>query len=424
MSEPSTSPAIEASLSRCSTPDAAVSNLLVTGIGELVTCDGSGSDGLGIVNDAAVAITDGTVQWVGPSDAVPAEHRELPTSDVEGCSVLPGFIDPHTHSVFAGDRAHEHAMRLAGATYEEIQAEGGGIYSTVEATRNIHLVGLILESRDRVERMLAAGTTTVEIKTGYGLDLATELKMLDAIDAIDASLPIDIVRTFLGAHVIAPEYRDDRDGYVGLVTGPMIEAVASRVDAVDVFCDTIAFSVDEAKRVIAAAKAAGLAVRLHADQLSRSGGTALAADVGAVAADHLDHASDEDIAAMAEAGTVAVLLPGVSLTMQEPPPNARKFLDAGVTVALATDCNPGTSYVETMPFVIALGATTADMTPAEAVLAATTGGAKALGLSDRGSIAQGMLADLVVLAAPTYEHLVYRPDTDLVQRVIKRGVAF
>lgn len=401
-----------------------MSNLLVTGIGELVTCDGSGHDGLGIVNDGAIAVVEGTVRWVGQSADVPPKHRSLPTIDVEDRCVLPGFIDPHTHAVFAGDRAHEHAMRLAGATYEDIQAEGGGIYSTVAATRNIHLVGLILESRDRVERMLASGTTTVEIKTGYGLDVATELKMLDAIDAVDSSLPIDIVRTFLGAHVVAPEYRDDRNGYLDLVTGPMLEAVADRVDAVDVFCDGIAFSIDETRRVLDAAMAAGLPVRLHADQLSRSGGAALAAEVGAIAADHLDHVTDDDLAAMAAAGTVAVLLPGVSLTMQEPPPDARRFLDAGVTVALATDCNPGTSYVETMPFIIALGATTAGMTPAEAVLAATKGGAMALGVRDRGVIAEGMLGDLVVLTAPTHEHLVYRPDSNLIQRVIKRGTAF
>lgn len=401
-----------------------MSNLLITDIGQLVTCDGSGSDGLGIVNDAAVAIADGIIRWIGASGDIPDEHRNLPTIAIEGRCVVPGFVDAHTHAVFAGDRSHEHAMRLSGATYEEIQAEGGGIYSTVAATRETHLVGLILESRDRVERMLASGTTTVEIKTGYGLDVATELKMLDAIDAIDASLPIDIVRTFLGAHVVAPEYLDDRDAYVDLVVGSMMEAVASRVDAVDVFCDSIAFSVEETRRVVDAARAAGLDVRLHADQLSRSGGAALAAQVGAVAADHLDHVNDDDLASLAQAGTVAVLLPGVSLTMQEPPPDARRFLDAGVTVALATDCNPGTSYVETMPFIIALGANTAGMTPAEAVLAATLGGAKALGLDDRGVIAEGMIGDAVVLAAPTFDHLVYRPDSNLVQRVIKRGVGF
>lgn len=398
-----------------------MSDLLVTGIGELVTCDGSGDDGLGIITDAAVAMVGELIQWVGSTHDIPHEYRSLPTTDLEGRAVVPGFVDPHTHVVFAGDRAHEHAMRLAGATYEEIQAAGGGIYSTVAATREKHLVALILESRDRVERMLANGTTTVEIKTGYGLDLATEIKMLDAIDAIDASLPIDIVRTFLGAHVVAPEYGIDREGYVDLVVGPMLDAVADRVDAVDVFCDTVAFTIDEAKRVLDAGQAAGLSARLHADQLSRSGGGMLAATVGAVAADHLDHATDEDINALAEAGTVAVLLPGVSFTMQEPPPDARHFIDAGVTVALATDCNPGTSFVETMPFIIALAATTAGMTPAEALTSATVGGARALGFDDRGILARGKLGDLVVLSAPSHEHLVYRPDGDLVERVIKRG---
>ncbi|KAA3640350.1 MAG: imidazolonepropionase [Armatimonadetes bacterium] len=398
-----------------------MSDLLITNIGQLVTNDGRDDDLLGIITDAAVGIRGGVIAWVGSTDAIPTELGTLPMIDAGGIAIVPGFVDAHTHVVFAGDRAHEHAMRLAGATYEEIQTAGGGIYSTVAATRAANLAELVLGSRGRVARMLASGTTTVEIKTGYGLDTETELKMIDALDAIDASLPIDVIRTFLGAHVVAPEYRDDRSAYVDLVAGEMLDAVSDRVDFIDVFCDDVAFSLAETERIIEAGRAAGLPIRLHVDQLSRSGGAALAASVGAVAADHLDHATDADLASLAAAGTVAVLLPGVSLTMQEAPPDGRRFLDAGVTVAIATDCNPGTSYVETMPFIIALAATTSGFTPQEALWSATAGGAAALGLDDRGVIAEGKLGDLVMLNASSYEHLVYRPDGEVVRRVIKRG---
>ncbi len=399
-----------------------MSNLLITNIGELVTNDPDRGGLSGVVHGAAVVIRDGVIAWVGSVDDIPSEHDSLPVMDVDGAAVVPGFVDAHTHAVFAGDRSHEHAMRLEGASYAEIQATGGGIYSTVRATREASLIELTVQSLSRVQRMLDAGTTTVEIKTGYGLDVATEIKMLDVIEAIDSSLPIDVVKTFLGAHVVAPEFDDDRQGYVDLVSGDMIEAVGGRVDFVDVFCDDIAFTVEETEQIAAAAGRHSIPIRLHVEQLSHSGGAALAARLNAVAADHLNHASDADLAALADAGTVAVLLPGVSLTMQEPAPDGRRFWDAGVRVAIATDCNPGTSYVETMPFIIALAATTAGLTPSEALWAATAGGALALGKPDRGVITAGYLGDLVLLDAPSFEHLVYRPDGDLVDRVIKRGV--
>ena len=399
-----------------------MSNLLITNIGQIVTNDSAHGGPLGIVEEAAVAIREGVIAWVGASTAIPAEFGTLPAIDADGVAVVPGFVDAHTHAVFAGDRSHEQAMRLSGASYADIQAAGGGIYSTVRDTRAASPIELNLESRSRVARMLESGTTTVEIKTGYGLDTPNELKMLDVIDAVDSSVPIDIVRTFLGAHVVGPEFRDDRSGYVDLVVGEMLDAVAGRVDFVDVFCDAVAFTLDETEQIAAAAHTAGIAVRLHVDQLSRTGGGALAARIGAVAADHLDHASEDDLAAIASAGTVAVLLPSVSLMMREPAPDGRRFIDAGVTVALATDCNPGTSYVETMPFIIALAAATSGMTPAEALWSATAGGAAALALTDRGVVAPGKLADVVMLDAPSYEHLAYRPDGDLVRRVIKRGV--
>jgi len=395
--------------------------LLVTDIGQLVTNDESRKGLLGIVEDAAVAIEGGTIVWAGRAEEVPDEYRSFDVHPALGAAVVPGFVDSHTHVVFAGDRSHEFAARLRGATYEELQAAGGGIYSTVRSTRDASLDELAAASLPRIARMLAQGTTTIEIKTGYGLDVATEVKMLDAIDQICNVVPIDAVPTFLGAHVVAPEFHDDRGSYVDLVGGEMLDAVAERVANVDVFCDDGAFTVSEARWIADAARVRGLEVRLHVDQMSYTGGAALAAEVGAIAADHLDHSTDDDIAALAKAGTVAVLLPGVSYAMREPAPDGRRFWDAGVTVAIATDCNPGTAYVETMPFIISLAAVTAGLTPAESLWSATRGGALALGLHDRGTIAPGKIADLVILDAPSYEHLTYRPDGDLVAEVIRRG---
>jgi imidazolonepropionase len=397
-------------------------SLLIVDIGQLVTNNDRHGGLLGVIDEGAVAIEGGEIAWVGRQDDVPGEFHSNNTLSASGSAVLPGFVDSHTHSVFAGDRSHEFAMRLEGATYEQLQASGGGIYSTVHATRRATLDELVDASLGRIARMLANGTTTIEVKTGYGLDVATEVKMLDAIDRICNVLPIDTIPTFLGAHVVAPEYRNDRQSYVELVAGEMMEAVADRVAYVDVFCDDGAFSVEETRIIVLAAKSLDLGVRLHVEQLGHTGGAALAAEVGAVAADHLDHATDEDLAALAAAGTVAVLLPGVSYSMREPAPDGRRFWDAGVTVAIATDCNPGTAYIETMPFIISLAAVACGLTPSESVWAATRGGARALGLHDRGVLAPGMVADLIILDAPSYEHLTYRPDGDLVAQVIKRGI--
>lgn len=396
-------------------------NLLVTNIGQLVTNDERNGGLLGVIEGAAVAIEGGDVVWVGLDERIPERYTSHQVCDVAGAAVLPGFVDAHTHAVFAGDRSHEFAMRLSGARYEQILADGGGIYSTVRATREATLDELVDASLPRIARMLAAGTTTIEVKTGYGLDTATEVKMLDAIDRICNVLPIDTMPTFLGAHVVAPEFADDRGAYLDLVTGAMLDAIADRVAFVDVFCDTAAFTVSETRRIAEAAQERGLALRVHADQLAHTGGAALAAEVGAVAVDHLDYSSDEDLVSLARAGTVAVLLPGVSYSMREPPPDGRRAWDVGLTVAIATDCNPGTSYIETMPFIISLAVVMSGMTPDEAVWSATRGGALALGLHDRGVVAPRHLGDLVVLDAPSYDHLAYRPDGELVAQVIKRG---
>ncbi len=399
-----------------------VNDLLVFNIGSLVTND-LGRDGLlGIVEDAAVAISDGVLEWVGDGADIPAEYGDLPRLDAGGAAVLPGFVDPHTHLVFAGDRSDEFARRLRGESYEEILDAGGGILSTVAATRAASADDLYDSAVDRAWRMLANGTTTVEVKSGYGLNAATEEKMLRVARRIDESLPIDVIPTFLGAHVVPAEYREDRDAYVDLVCGEMLDVCAPLARFCDVFSDEAAFTVEETRRILEAAKNRGLEVRVHADQLGRVGAAHLAAELSAASADHLDHATDEDLTAMSAAGTSAVLLPAVSFSMRLPYPDGRRIWDSGVTVALATDCNPGTANVESMPFVVALAALNMGLTPDEAVWAATRGGALSLRLEDRGHLVPGAVGDLVVLDAPTHLHIPYRPDANLVAAVVKGGV--
>jgi imidazolonepropionase len=402
--------------------DRRTASLVLTGISSLVTNNPVHGGLLGTIGGAAVAIVDGVVSWVGSADSIPGEYGDIELVDVEGRAVLPGFVDAHTHAVFAGDRADEFTQRAAGATYEEILAGGGGIHATVAATRAATLDELVAASTPRIERMLQHGTTTAEVKTGYGLDVESERKILDAILAIDRHLPIDLIPTYLGAHVVPQEFVDMREAYLDRVTGEMLDAVASDVRFVDVFCDDAAFTVAETRRVASAASAVGLPMRLHVDQLSASGGAALAAELGVVSADHLDHASDEDFHHLADAGIVAVLLPGVSWSLRLPAPPGRRAWDAGVTVAIATDCNPGTSYVETMPFVIALAVATTGLTVDEAVWAATRGGALSLDLPDRGAIEVGSVGDLVIVDADTHAHLAYRPDGGLVAATVKRGI--
>lgn len=396
-------------------------SIVLTDIGELVTNDPERDGLLGTVADAAVAVVDGSVEWVGPAAALPPGYRDLRTVDCEGRVVAPGFVDAHTHAVFAGERSAEFARRLAGWSYEAILAEGGGIHATVAATRAASFVDLIGQSLARFGHMARTGTTTVEVKTGYGLDVDTEAGMVAAIRAIDMALPIDLVATYLGAHVVPAEFAGDSDAYVALVCGDMLDAVAADVSFIDVFCDPVAFDVPQARAIASAGSARGLGVRLHADQTARIGATALAAELGAASADHLDHASDADLEMLAEAGTVGVVLPGVAHSMRLPPTDARRIWDAGVSVAIATDCNPGTSWVETMPFVISLAVVDGGLTPDEAMWAATRGGSLSLGRTDIGMVAPGAQGDLVLIDAPTVAHLAYRPDSDLVVRVVKRG---
>lgn len=375
---------------------------VVTGIAELVTNDPGHGGALGVVRDAAVVVEAGRVTWVGPASRAPDADARV---DVGGRAVVPGFVDSHTHAVFAGDRAAEFAARMAGERYG-----GGGIASTVTATRAADDDALRARLRRLVAEMRAQGTTTVEVKSGYGLTVRDEARLLRLAREVTPET------TFLGAHVVPPEWANDRDAYLDLVTGPMLAACAPSARWVDVFCEPgapTAFDEDEARHVLRAGLAAGLQARVHGNQLGPGPGAQLAVEVRAASVDHCTHLDDDDVAALSGSRTVATLLPLVELSTRSPFPDARRLLDAGVVVALATDCNPGTSYSTSMPLAVALAVTAMGMTPAEAVWAATAGGARALRRDDVGVLVPGARADLCVLEAPSYQHLAYRPGVPL-----------
>ncbi|HSM02128.1 MAG TPA: imidazolonepropionase [Acidimicrobiia bacterium] len=396
-----------------------MTSLVITNIGSLIT-NASGVPGdLGIVDHAALAIDGERIAWVGPESDLPDEHRDAPGLDAAGRAALPGFVDAHTHLVFGGDRSEEFARRLRGESYEDTLAAGGGIHSTVAATREASIETLTDGAAARLQRMAGAGTTTAEVKSGYGLRTADERKILEAATEAGRLSRVDVVPTFLGAHV--PERGVDRAEYVDRVVEEMLPECASLARWCDVFCDRGAFTVDDGRRILESARAHGLGLRLHAEQIAHTGAAALAAEMGAGSADHLDHVTAEDAAALREAGVVATLLPAASFSMRSPQAPGRMLWDSGVTVALATDCNPGTSNVESMPLVIALACLEMGLTPEEAVWAATLGGARSLRLDDRGAAVPGALADLAILEAPSYLHIPYRPGTDLMWRVMKRG---
>ena len=391
-----------------------MSDLLITGIGHLTTHQGEP------LVHAVVKIEDGSVVYAGPGADAPDQGLS-PRVECEGRAVLPGFVDSHTHLVFGGDRAAEFSMKMAGATYSDVAASGGGILSTVAATRNTAEAALFETAARRVERMIAAGTTTVEIKSGYGLDLDTELVLLRVARRIGTELPVSVKTTFLGAHALPKEFQNDRAGYVDLLVEEMLPAAAPLADYCDVFVEEGAFTVDEARHIFAVAEKAGMRARVHADQLTHSGGAALAAEIGAVSADHLDHVTEEDATALAAAGVVGVLVPGASYMMRSPQAPGPMLIRQGVTVAIASDCNPGTSYLESMGLVISLAVVQMGLTTDQAIHAATRGGALALGMEGQGTIAPGSAGDLVVLDAPSPEHIPYRPATSLVWKTIKAG---
>ena len=391
-----------------------MTGLYLTGIAHLTTNAGPP------LHDVVVATSGSTIEYAGPAaDAPDQGDRQL--IDCAGAAVLPGFVDAHTHLVFAGDRSDEFGRRLAGESYSEIAAGGGGILATVRATREASETELFETAAARVWRMIRGGTTTIEVKSGYGLDLDTELKLLRVARRLGEELPVTIVTTFLGAHSVAPEYAEDREGYVEHLISDMLPVVADLADYCDVFVEDGVFSVEEARRILEAARPFGMEPRVHAEQLSHLGGARLAAELGATSADHLDHVDEEDARALAQSGVSAVLVPGASYTLRSPQAPGPMLLEAGCSVALATDCNPGTSFFESMALVISLAVVQMGLTVEQAIRAATWGGAESLGLQDRGRISPGDKADLVILDAPDPAHIPYRPGSQLVLGTIQDG---
>jgi imidazolonepropionase len=375
-------------------------------IGLLVTNDAELGEGeLGIVREAAIVIEKGRVVSVEPAGAEADERF-----DAAGRCVMPGFVDSHTHLIFAGDRAEEFAARMAGAPYE-----AGGIRTTMEATRAAGDPELLDLARDRQAEALAAGITHQEIKSGYGLTVDSEARLCH----LAGELTDDV--TFLGAHLVPPEYEGRADEYVALVCGPMLEACRARSRWIDVFCEQGAFDVDQSRAVLDAGRAAGLGLRVHGNQLGPGPGVALAVEAGAASVDHCTYLADAEIEALAASDTVATFLPATDFSTRQPYPDARRAIDAGVAVAIATNTNPGSSFTTSMPFCIALAVRELGMTIEEALLAATLGGALALRRTDIGRLAPGARGDAVMLDAPSYSHLIYRPGVPLTAAVLEAG---
>ena len=387
-----------------------MTSTLLHGMSELVTNDPTlGPTALGLIEDAALIIQDGRVAWVGPAGTAPPADQAV---DLGGRAVLPGWVDSHSHVIYAGDRSAEFAARMAGEPYR-----AGGMRATVEATRAVDDRTLLATARRHRAEMLLGGTTCAETKTGYGLTVPDERRA--ALTATAAGF--DEI-TFLGAHVVPVEYAKDPDGYVDLVCGPMLEAVADAVRWIDVFCEDGAFDEAQSRRVLAAGQRKGLGLRVHGNQLGPGPGVRLAVDLGAASVDHCTHLAPTDLEALAASSTVATLLPACDLSTRQPPAPGRALLDAGARVALASNCNPGSSYTSSMNLVVALAVLQCAMSTAEAVHAATAGGAAALRRDDVGHLAPGAWADLHVLDAPSHSHLAYRVGMPLTHRVFRHGV--
>lgn len=424
---------------------AAPVDLLITGIGELVTMAGASDQpkrgealsDVGALRGAAVSIVNGVIVDLGPEPDVLARAvigEQTRVIDAGGRGVIPGLVDCHTHLPFAGSREDEFFLRLQGAAYQEILAAGGGILETVRATRAASAEELTRLTLARLDAMLLTGTTTAEAKSGYGLATEHELKQLVAIAAAGASHPVELVPTFLGAHAVPAEFRHDRAAYVDLLLRDMLPQIANANRAVaasgqpplaafcDIFVEAGAFSVDEARRILREAAALGLRPKLHADQLSNGGGSALAAELGAISADHLECASPDGLVAMAAVGTIGVLLPGAAFCLRHPQADARRMIDLGVPIALATDYNPGSSPISSLLLTMSLACVLQHLNPAEALAAATINAAHAIGVAGRlGSLELSKQADLVILDAPNYRHIAYRPGGALIHSVVKRG---
>lgn len=411
--------------------------MLIHSASQLLTLAGGPQRGktlgtLGIIENGAVIVQDEKIVAVGRTEELKAAYPDEPPLDAGRCVLMPGFVDPHTHLIWAGDRADEFEMKLSGTPYLDILAAGGGILSTVKATRTASMETLIAQTRPRLLRMFAHGTTTAEAKTGYGLQTSTELRLLKALLTLDDEGPLDLTITFLGAHAIAPEFKGNPQGYAEEVTNTMLpmlkewwETHAPRLDLpfVDVFCEDRAFTLEQSRQVLTRARSLGFPLKIHADEFDNLGGAALAVELGAASADHLVKTSDADIAALGRSDTVAVALPCTpfGLAEREYTP-AHKLIEADAILALATDCNPGTSWNESMQFAIALACRYMKLTPAQAIAAATINSAHAIRRSDRiGSIEAGKQADLLILSVSDYRQVGYRYGTNLVKQVIKRG---
>jgi len=405
--------------------------LVVRNIGELATPLGSKAvrgkkmDHVSVTQNAAVAVDVDTIVWAGPESGLPAFDGPQPEIlDARGRAVVPGFVDSHTHVVFAGFRDEEFLWRASGVPYMEIHKRGGGIATSVRATRQAGTAELMSQASPRLERMLELGVTTVEGKSGYGLDLDTELRQLDAMKRLDVLQPVDIVPTYMGAHSVPEEWKGQPSAYVDWMIQNALPAVRDQGVArfCDVFCERGVFELDDSRRYLEAARAAGFGLKLHADEIVRLGGAGLAAELRATSADHLLKAAPADLGRMAEAGVVATCLPLTAFVLREPYADARAMMEAGCAVALASDLNPGSCYSQSIPLVIALAVLYMGMSLEAALTALTLNGAAALGLSaDRGSIDAGKLADFLILDAPSYRHLAYHTAMNIVDTVVKRG---
>ncbi len=411
--------------------------MLIHSASQLLTLAGGPQRGkvlgmLGIVENGAIVIRDEKIVAVGTTDELRNAYPDEPTLDAGHGVLMPGFVDPHTHLIWAGDRANEFEMKMGGLAYLDILAAGGGIISTVKATRTASMETLIAQTRPRILRMFAHGTTTAEAKTGYGLQTSTELHLLKALLALDDESPLDLAFTFLGAHAIPPEFKDNPQGYTDEVTDTMLPMLkewwgthAQRLPLpfVDVFCETNAFSLEQSRQILTQARSLGFPLKIHADEFDNLGGAALAAGLGAASADHLVVTSDANIAALGKSDTVAVALPCTPFGLAERHYTpAKKFIEANAMLALATDCNPGTSWNESMQFVIALACRYMKLTPAQAITAATINAAHAIRRSDTiGSLEVGKQADMLILSVSDYRQVGYRYGTNLVKQVIKRG---
>jgi imidazolonepropionase len=407
-----------------------VADLIINNARELVTLSPSVKEesGLGIIERGAIAAKGDEIVWIGKTDELPRSvilnsgGREI---DAAGKVVMPGFIDSHTHVVFGGSREHEFEQRILGLSYLEIAVRGGGILSTVEATRRASFDELVGLGKKRLDRMLSKGVTTVEGKSGYGLTVEDELRILSVMRTLNKSHPVDIIPTFLGAHTVPKEFREQRDRYVDLVTEEMIPRVAEQkvAEFCDVFCEEKAFTWEESKKILETGKRYGLKPKIHADQLTSGRGAELAAEVGATSADHLEYISPTGMKMMAERGVVAVLLPGASffLSVKKFPP-AREMIDEGMAIAVATDLNPGSSMTESLPLMMTMGCTLYRMTPKEVIQGVTIHAAKSIGKEDEiGTLEIGKKADIVVLDIPNYRYLPYHFGVDHVEYVFKTG---